>query len=127
MTEPVELREEGVDSSNALLGSLRRVLMASIGAFVLAQEEVEDFLGRLVDRGELADADARRLLNDVVDGRVRIVTDGTRRAEGELDKRVETILTRLNMPSKSDIDALSDRVTELNQKVDELSRLRHGQ
>lgn len=127
MTDPVELTEEGVDSSNALLGSLRRVLMASIGAFVLAQEEVEDFLGRLVDRGELADADARRLLNDVVDGRVRIVTDGTRRAEGELEKRVETVLTRLNMPSKSDIDALSDRVTELNQKVDELSRLRHGQ
>jgi poly(hydroxyalkanoate) granule-associated protein len=125
MSEQVQLTEEGNDSSNALLGSLRRVLMASIGAVVLAQEEIEEFLGKLVDRGEIADADARRLLNDVVDGRVRVVQDGTKRAEGELDKRVETVLSRLSIPSKGDIDTLSARIAELSNKVDELTHLQN--
>jgi poly(hydroxyalkanoate) granule-associated protein len=125
MSEQYQTTEEGSESSNALLGSLRRVLMASIGAVVLAQEEIEEFLGKLVDRGEIADADARRLLNDVVDGRVRVVQDGTKRAEGELDKRVETVLSRLSIPSKSDIDTLSARIAELSDKVDELTQLRN--
>jgi poly(hydroxyalkanoate) granule-associated protein len=125
MSEQYQTVEEENDSSNALLGSLRRVLMASIGAVVLAQEEIEEFLGKLVDRGEIADADARRLLNDVVDSRVRVVQDSTKRAEGELDKRVETVLSRLSIPSKSEIDTLSARIAELNNKVDELTQLQN--
>ncbi len=121
--EQIDVTDESLDSSNALLGSLRRVLMASIGAFVLAQEEVEDFLGKLVDRGEIADADARKLLNDLVDGRMRVVQDGTKRAEGELDKRVESVLAKLNIPSKGEIDTLSAKISELNDKVDELNNI----
>ncbi|MEZ4515840.1 MAG: phasin family protein [Chloroflexota bacterium] len=123
--DQIEITEESSDSSNALLGSLRRVLMAGIGAFVLAQEEIEDFLGKLVDRGEIADTDARKLLNDLVDGRVRMVQDGTKRAEGELDKRIETVLSRLNIPSKGEIDSLSTKIAELSDKVDELNFVQH--
>lgn len=124
MSEQTNYSTESAESSNALLGSLRRVLMASIGAVVLAQDEIEEFLGKLVDRGEIADADARKLLNDVVDGRVRMVQDGTKRAEGELDKRVESVLSKLSIPSKGDIDILSARISELSDKVDELNSRR---
>lgn len=125
--EQIEINNENAESSNALIGSLRRVMMASIGAFVLAQEEVEDFLGKLVDRGEIADADARKLLNDLVDDRGRMVQDGAKRAEGEMDKRVESVLSRLNIPSKSEIDTLSAKISELNDKVDELNNIRQSQ
>jgi poly(hydroxyalkanoate) granule-associated protein len=124
--EQIEIANESTESSNALLGSLRRVLMASIGAFVLAQEEVEEFVAKLVDRGEIADADARRLLNDLVDGRGRMVTDGTKRSESELEKRVEAVLGRLNIPSKSEIDKLSAKISELNDKVDELNSIQRS-
>lgn len=124
MSEQIDYTAEDADGSNALLGSLRRVLMASIGAVVLAQDEIEEFLGKLVDRGEIADADARKLLNDVVDNRVRMVQDGTKRAEGELEKRVESVLSRLSIPSKGDIDTLSARIADLNEKVDELNSRR---
>ena len=48
------LEEESLDASNPLLDSLRRVLMAGIGMVALAQEEIEDFVNRLIDRGEIA-------------------------------------------------------------------------
>ena len=38
----------------------------------------------------------------------------------EIDKRIEGLLSRMNIPSKSEIDALSDKISELSRKVDEL-------
>jgi poly(hydroxyalkanoate) granule-associated protein len=121
MTEQIEITEETPDSGNALLSGLRRVLMAGIGAVALTQEQMEDFVGRLVERGEIADSDARNLISDVLERRKRIVQGGTRKAEDEFDRRIESFLSRLNIPSKSEIDALSSKITELSRKVDELN------
>jgi poly(hydroxyalkanoate) granule-associated protein len=120
MTDQIEAYEESADSSNSFLSGLRRVLMAGIGAVVLTQEQIEDFVGKLVERGEIADGDARKLISDVVERRKRIVHDGTKRAEEELDRRIEGFLSRLNIPSKSEIDSLSDKIADLNRKVDQL-------
>ena len=128
MTEQeIEVIEEEIqEEKNALLESLRRILMAGIGAVVLAQEEIEDFVNRLVQRGEIAEKDGRRLVNDIMERRRReveeIETSGER-AVGEVDRRVETVLRRLNVPTKSEIDALSRQISELSRKVDELKEL----
>ena len=120
MTDQLDAREDSIDSPNALLSGLRRVLMAGVGAVALTQEQIEDFVNRLVERGEIADGDARRLLNDVLERRKRTVQDGAKRAEHEVDSRIENLLARMNIPSKAEIDALSDKISELSRKVDEL-------
>jgi poly(hydroxyalkanoate) granule-associated protein len=120
MSEQQAVGEEMAESGNALLGGLRRVLMAGIGAVALTQEQIEDFVGKLVERGEIADGDARKLLSDVVDRRKRMLQDGTKRAEEGVDKRIEGLLARMNIPSKSEIEALSEKISELSRKVDEL-------
>ena len=45
----------------------RKVLLAGIGAAVLAQEEIENFVNRMVERGEIAEKDARQLAREIVD------------------------------------------------------------
>lgn len=120
MTDQMEMREMAGDSSNALLSGLRRVLMAGVGAVALTQEQIEEFVGKLVERGEIADGDARKLISDVVDRRKRTLQDSTKRAEEELDKRIEGLLVRMNIPSKGEIDALSDKIADLSRKVDQL-------
>lgn len=116
--EPIQVVEEEIqEEKNALLESLRRVLLAAVGAVFLAQEEMEDFVNRLVQRGEIAEKDARRLLSDVRERRQR-------QLEGELDDgRVEQVLHRLNLPSKTEIDALSRQIDELSRRVEELRAL----
>ena len=59
MMEQTEIEEETSESGNALLSGLRRVLMAGVGAVALTQEQIEDFVGKLVERGEIADGDAQ--------------------------------------------------------------------
>ena len=120
MTDQLEMREMAGDPGNALLSGLRRVLMAGVGAVALTQEQMEEFVGKLVERGEIADGDARKLISDVVDRRKRTLQDSTKRAEEELDKRIEGLLVRMNIPSKGEIDALSDKIADLSRKVDQL-------
>ena len=119
-TDQMETSEAVSDSGNAMLSGLRRVLMAGVGAVALTQEQIEEFVGRLVERGEIADGDARKLISDVVDRRKRTLQDSTKRAEEEWDKRIEGLLVRMNIPSKGEIDALSDKIADLSRKVDEL-------
>lgn len=121
MTDRIEIAEEPVESANTFLSGLRRILMAGVGAVALTQEQIEDFVGRLVERGEIADGDARKLLADVVEGRKKVMQNGTRKAEEEFEKRVETLLSRMNIPTKGEIDSLSRKITELSRKVDELN------
>ena len=45
-----------------------------------------------------------------------------KKAGDELDKRVEELLGRMNVPTKGDIEALSAKITALTKKVDELKR-----
>jgi poly(hydroxyalkanoate) granule-associated protein len=126
MTDQIEVTEEATESTNAFLTGVRRVLMAGIGAVALTQEQIEDFVGKLVERGEIADGDARKLLVDVLDRRKKILQGGTKKAEVEYEKRVEGLLSRMNIPTKSEIDLLSEKIAQLSDKVDELNSKRRG-
>lgn len=108
----------GKEENRPLFDVARKVLLASIGAMALAQDEMEDFVNRLVERGEIAEKDGRKLVNEV---RERRKKEG-QKAEDEVSKRVEEALDRLNVPNKADIEALGDKIAELTKKVDELKK-----
>lgn len=108
----------GKDEANAFLESARKVLLAGIGAFALAQEEVEDFLNRLIERGEIAEKDGRKLMREMMDRRKK----EAEKAEDEITKRVETVMDRMSVPSKADIEALGEKISQLTKKVEELKK-----
>jgi len=101
-----------------MLETTRKVLLAGMGAVALTQEEVEKIVKKLVERGELAQKDAQKLLKEVLEKRKK----EAKRAEGELDRRIDEILGRMNVPTKSDIETLSVKITALAKKVDELKK-----
>jgi polyhydroxyalkanoate synthesis regulator phasin len=112
--EPTQEPEE----RNPLYEASRKVILASIGAIALAQEEIEDFINKLVERGEIAEKDGKKLMHEVMDKRKK----GAEKAEDEVGKRVDQILGQMNVPTKADIEALSDKISTLSKKVDELKK-----
>ena len=124
MTEEVEVTEELLDENghNPMLEMARNVLLAGIGAMALTQEEIEKFVHKLIERGEIAEKDGRRLIKDVMERRRRKAEEASVEAEATYEGRMEEVLARMNIPSKSDIDALSRKITTLTEKVDELSK-----
>ena len=137
-TEAVDAAEQ---TATGMVAAVRRILMAGVGVVVLTKDEIEDFVGKLIERGEIAEHDGRRLIRDVlhrqreeasevadkVEGVAEKMQEETgkqiTRAESMMDQRIESILGRLNVPSKGDIDALSEKISLLAEKVD---AVRHG-
>ncbi len=107
MEAPVEEAER-----SRLFEASRKVLLAYVGGLALAWDELEDLVDRLVERGEVAETDARKLLKEMQE---------KRRSVG-LEKRLEDLLARMDVPSKADIQALSAKIATLTQKVEELKK-----
>lgn len=114
--EEVVVAEE--TSHNPLLEASRKVLLAAIGAVALAQDEIEDFVDKLVERGEIAEKDGKKLVREVMDRRKK----DAKEVEDETSKKVHDILDRMNVPSKKDIDVLGEKIAVLTQKVEELKK-----
>ena len=117
MTKKVKPGEEMEEAEErvTLFEAARKVVLAGIGAVALAQDEVEDFVNRLVERGEIAEKDARKLIREVTEKR-------RKGAAHEMDKRIEDLLERLNVPTKSDLDALGEKIAALSAKVEALKK-----
>jgi poly(hydroxyalkanoate) granule-associated protein len=108
--------------ANPLVDAVHRVLLASIGAVALAKEDMEDLVGKLVERGEIAEADGRKMMKEVMERRKKQASEQTKKAEDVLDQRVEDVMSRMNIPTKDEIEALSAKITALTKKVDELKK-----
>ena len=109
-------KEEPIDEGKSLTEMARTVMLATIGAVALAQEEAEAFIKKLIERGEIAEKDGRKMMDDLKEKRQKKSKD----AEDELESRVSKILERTGVPTKSDIKALSEKISELTAKIDEL-------
>lgn len=80
-----------------LFDAARKILLASIGAIALAQGEVEQFVEKLVERGEIAEKDGKKLIYEILEKRKEKL--GT--AEEKISKRVERIFNKYECPYKN--------------------------
>ena len=113
-------KETSYQTRGPLYDATRRILLAAIGAAAFAQDEVEEFITKLVERGEIAEKDGKRLVQEMMEKRKMHKTD----IEAEVGKRFSDTMGRFNLPTKKDFDDLSAKIAELAQKVDELSKNR---
>jgi poly(hydroxyalkanoate) granule-associated protein len=110
-----QIQEEAKDIATPFLDVARKVLLASIGAWALAADEIEDFVNRLVDRGEIADKDGRKLVKDVLDRRREMSPIAQ-----TVDQQMDRFLARLNVPTRADVDALNASIADLTRKIEEM-------
>lgn len=124
----IDVRNEVIVQSANLYLLVRRVLLASIGAMALSAEEVSELLARLAERGEIAEADMQKLLAEIRAASRKREAELTKardeltsKAEVALEDSVETILQRLNVPKKVELEELSRKIGHLNDKVTRLN------
>lgn len=119
VSEPVSPAEKGDPKTNyPVFEASRKILLAAVGAISLTQEAVEDFVEKLVERGEIAEKDGKTLIKDIAEKRRKAV----KHAEERAFEHFEHVLKRMNIPSKKDIEALNEKVIELTRKIEELKK-----
>lgn len=115
-TEAKKTEEASEEGRRPLVDTVHRVLLAAVGAVALAQDEIEDFVHKLVERGEIAEKDGRAMIRDLRAKRKKKEAQ----TQQVMDVHVEELMDRLDVPTKSDIDELSAKIVELSEKVDQL-------
>lgn len=115
-TKAEETMEE--QETSPMYEAVRKLVLASIGAVAIAQEEMEALVNKLVERGELAEKEGKKIIGELKERRNK----KSAKAEAEFNKRVEELMTSMNVPSKSDIDALSKKISDLDKKIDGLKK-----
>jgi len=132
MTETIEFTEME-DKSNIVLEGARKVYLIGLGAADYtvstatdtvknARTNAGDFSTKMLERGEELEKKTRETVSKQTEARQKNARNTQKRLEKEFGKRMEAFLHAMNIPSKSDINSLSNKVTRLNKKVEELSK-----
>jgi poly(hydroxyalkanoate) granule-associated protein len=116
-----EVEDAAAKANSTLVEGLRKLLLASLGAVAMTRDEVEAFVNKLVERGELAQKDGEKLVKELR-SRVRESRPQVQKVGERVEQGVEEFLNRLNIPSKRDIDDLSAKIAQLSARVDELRK-----
>ena len=118
-SEVEKAKDAVAEEHNKMQEALHRVMLAAVGTVGLVQDEFEHFVNKAVERGEIAEKEARKTVQDVTEKRKGAGKEVDKRFK-EVDKRFEDMLVKLNIPTKTDITALNDKITDLTQKVESL-------
>lgn len=89
----------------------RKILLASIGVAAIASDEISSFVNRLAERGDIAQQDARQLIKEILASREKL------EKEQQEEQERQQIAS-----SKAEIESLTNRVAELNKKIEELKK-----
>lgn len=128
MTEQTEHSEKNEPKTvrGSLYETTRLILLAGVGVVSLAQDEINIFLDRLVERGEMAEADARKLVREVVERREKLEKE-RRQQIVEARKSARSADISKSAATRADIDALNARIADLTRQIEELRNQQTGQ
>ena len=97
------------------------VFLAGLGGISLAQEEVEKFTKKLVERGQITEKDGVQLVKKIMKK-----TDRNRTTiEDKIDAAIQKILPKLNLPEKTDIRTLEEKIDTLARAIDKLTKTKN--
>jgi len=100
----------------------KKMLMASVGALSLAREEIEEFIDRLVERGELEESEGEGLLHEFLEKRKERAEKFKGHRAEHYARRFEARMRELDLPTKDDFNALSDKLGKMADKIEEMAR-----
>jgi len=91
---------------------IKKTILAGLGAISLSREKAEEIAGDLIKRGELAKNEEAKFIKDLMD----IAEKNKARLEEKIEEVVEKTLTRLDIPTRKEINALREEINRLSKK-----------
>lgn len=96
---------------------LKKNLLTGVGLALRSKKEIEEMAKKLSEKSKMSQDDAKAFLNDC--------QQKYKNAKAGFDKKkpsVEGILKKLDLPSRSDIKKLNDRIDDLIRRLKDLNK-----
>jgi polyhydroxyalkanoate synthesis repressor PhaR len=113
---PVPLLTSWIQAGGETITSLRRSMASQLDILRQVDEEIERRLERLVSRGELTEQEGQRL-GDLLLASGR---ESTPEVIHPPEQMLESLRRRYGLPSRGDLQALSEQIDVLAKQVDDL-------
>ena len=94
---------------------LKKSLLSGIGLALRSKNEIEDLAKEFVENSKMNQDEAREFIRDCQQKYEEARTGFDKRVE----ETIEKILSKLDLPSRSDIKALNARIDDLTKKLSE--------
>lgn len=97
---------------------LRSLMLAGFGALAMAKDEAEKAAKRLVARGEIAEKEARAILDRVAGKPMEAAKKAGHKAGAAVEDGLHKVLSKLRIPTRDDIASLGRRIDALSEKLE---------
>ncbi len=108
------------NSGEGLSDLLRRIVLASVGAAAVGKDELDEFIRKAREQGDLTTADAQKLKDKLTDAFKRVPGGW----EDAIDSSIRAGLRRLNIPDRAEIERLRETIDHLTKKIENMQRPR---
>ena len=105
-----------VESGGKSIGTLRQRLASPLELLKQVDDEIEQRIQALIQRGEIAEEHGRNLRDQLLERGTLKETANTLN-----DNQIEEILIKRGVPTSEDIQKLMDQIEALSQKINELN------
>ncbi len=90
---------------------IKKAFLAGLGLASLTREKAEEFAKDLIKRGELTETEKPKFIKDLLEQSEKTKTE----MEEKVEKAVDGILKKMNIPSRKEFEELKTKVEELTQ------------
>jgi polyhydroxyalkanoate synthesis repressor PhaR len=105
-------------SSSTVVDFMRKNVLQYFDSSLLTEETLTENVDQLVKAGELPQEEATQL-KDEIKSRTQTFKQ---RLDELVERRVQDVLAKLNIPSKAELERLQQRLEELTKKLEESER-----
>ena len=92
---------------------LKKSLLTGVGLALRSKTEIEDLAKEFAEKSKMNQDEAKIFLKECQQKYENARTD----FDKKIEKTIEKILLKLDLPSKSDIKGLNDRIDDLTKKL----------
>ncbi len=95
--------------------TIKKSLLTGVGMALRSKSEIEELAKEFAENSKMNQAEAREFLNECR----QKYEDAKLDLDHKIEAAIETIMGKLDLPSRSDIEKLNDRVDKLTRKLEE--------
>ncbi|PIE63369.1 MAG: hypothetical protein CSA25_00725 [Desulfobacter postgatei] len=95
-----------------MLETLKNSLLTGVGMALRSKKEIEAFARQVADQSEMNQKEAKEFIETCK----QRYDDAKSSLDKKVEEIVESVLKRLDLPTRADIDALNARIDALSQK-----------
>lgn len=97
---------------------LKKSMLTGVGLALRSKSEINDLAKEFAEKSKMSQDEAKDFLKECQQRYENARSD----FDEKIEKTVKKVLKKLDLPSKSDIKALNDRIDDITKKIENINK-----